>query len=173
MEYKTWCHFGTNASVPTMTMWKSDVYHLLSMCHAYMYVRILFFESGCLSYFLNFCKVRKSFNSWYFSTFDFSPLSYAWIVRVEERHCNSNEIRMLCSDWRWEPRLVATVCTDIFFSAYQNFWNCLPLTSDPGRVCGADVTRHHPHHTRPTQQLSRPPPIQKLGAESHMLQLNI
>jgi len=28
-------------------------------------------------------------------------------------------------------------------------------------------------HTRPTQQLSRPPPIQKLGAENHMLQLNI
>jgi len=28
-------------------------------------------------------------------------------------------------------------------------------------------------YTRPTQQLSRPPPIQKLGAENHMLQLNI
>jgi len=28
-------------------------------------------------------------------------------------------------------------------------------------------------HTRPTQRLSRPPPIQKLGAEYHMLQLNI
>jgi len=28
-------------------------------------------------------------------------------------------------------------------------------------------------HTRPTQRLSRPPPIQKLGAENHMLQPNI
>jgi len=28
-------------------------------------------------------------------------------------------------------------------------------------------------YTRPTQLLSRPPPIQKLGAENHMLQLNI
>ena len=28
-------------------------------------------------------------------------------------------------------------------------------------------------HTRPTQRLSRPPPIQKLGAKNHMLQLNI
>jgi len=28
-------------------------------------------------------------------------------------------------------------------------------------------------HTRPTQQISRPPPIQKLGAENQMLQLNI
>jgi len=28
-------------------------------------------------------------------------------------------------------------------------------------------------HTRPTQRLSRPPPIQKLGSENHMLQLNI
>ena len=34
-----------------------------------------------------------------------------------------------------------------------------------GRVYGADGARHHP--------LSRPPPIQKLGAENHMLQLNI
>jgi len=28
-------------------------------------------------------------------------------------------------------------------------------------------------HTRPMQRLSRPPPIQKIGAENHMLQLNI
>jgi len=28
-------------------------------------------------------------------------------------------------------------------------------------------------YTRPTQRLSRPPPIQKLGAENHMLQINI
>ena len=28
-------------------------------------------------------------------------------------------------------------------------------------------------HTRPTQRLSRPPPIQKLGAENHMPQLNV
>jgi hypothetical protein len=28
-------------------------------------------------------------------------------------------------------------------------------------------------YTRPTQRLSRPPPIQKLGAENHTLQLNI
>jgi hypothetical protein len=28
-------------------------------------------------------------------------------------------------------------------------------------------------HTRPTQRLSRTPPIQKLGAENHVLQLNI
>jgi len=34
-----------------------------------------------------------------------------------------------------------------------------------GRVYGADGAV--------TQQLSRPPPIQKLGAENHMLQLNI
>jgi len=41
-----------------------------------------------------------------------------------------------------------------------------------GRVYGADgaVRRHYPHRT---QRLSRPPPIQKLGAENRMLQLNI
>jgi len=33
-----------------------------------------------------------------------------------------------------------------------------------GRVCGADCS---------VARLSRPPPIQKLGAENHMLQLNI
>jgi len=41
-----------------------------------------------------------------------------------------------------------------------------------GRVYGADGVerRHHPHRT---QRLSRPPPIHKLGAENHMLQLDI
>jgi len=36
-----------------------------------------------------------------------------------------------------------------------------------GRVCGVDGAM------RFMQQLSRPPPIQKLGAENHMLQLNL
>jgi len=46
-----------------------------------------------------------------------------------------------------------------------------------GRVYGADgaMRRTTPSapYTRPTQRLSRPPPIQKLGAENHMVQLNI
>jgi len=51
-----------------------------------------------------------------------------------------------------------------------------------GRVYGADGTMHgtictvtapSAPYTRPTQRLSRPPPIQKLGAENRMLQLNI
>jgi len=43
-----------------------------------------------------------------------------------------------------------------------------------GRVYGADGALRPPApKTRTTQQLSRPPPIQKLGAENHMLQLNI
>jgi len=37
-------------------------------------------------------------------------------------------------------------------------------------VCGADVAVQHSHRTH---DLSRPPPTQKLGAEIHMLQLNI
>jgi len=45
------------------------------------------------------------------------------------------------------------------------------------RVYGADgaVRRTAPSapYTRLTKRLSRPPPIQKLGAENHMLQLNI
>ena len=41
-----------------------------------------------------------------------------------------------------------------------------------GRVCGADSDTPSAPYTRPTRRLSRPPPIQKLGAEKHMLQLN-
>ena len=37
-----------------------------------------------------------------------------------------------------------------------------------GRVYGADGAVR-----LPTQRLSKPPPIQKLSAENHMLQLNI
>ena len=39
-----------------------------------------------------------------------------------------------------------------------------------GRVYGSDGAVHHPHRK---QRLSRQPPIQKLDAENHMLQLNI
>ena len=39
-------------------------------------------------------------------------------------------------------------------------------------VYDADVAPSAPY-TRPTQRFSRPPRIQKLGAENHMLQLNI
>ena len=47
-----------------------------------------------------------------------------------------------------------------------------------GRVYGADGavrrrTAPSAPYIRPTQRLSRPPPIQKLGAENHMPQLNI
>ena len=46
-----------------------------------------------------------------------------------------------------------------------------------GRAYSADgavqLTAPSATYTRPTQRLSRPPAIQKLGAENHMLQLNI
>ena len=59
----------------------------------------------------------------------------------------------------------------IWFSA-PSFWMGGGLESRcVGRVYGADGAARH--HTRPTQRLSRPPPVQKLGAENHMLQLNI
>jgi len=41
-----------------------------------------------------------------------------------------------------------------------------------GHVYVADGAPPAPY-TRPMQWLSRPPPIHKLGAENHMLQLNI
>jgi hypothetical protein len=46
-----------------------------------------------------------------------------------------------------------------------------------GHVCGAGgavrLTAQSTPHTQPMQRLTRPTPIQKLGAENHMLQLNI
>jgi len=55
----------------------------------------------------------------------------------------------------------------IWFSA-PSFWIGSGLESRcVGRVCGADGA------ARPTQRLSRPPLIHKLGAENHMMQLNI
>jgi len=62
----------------------------------------------------------------------------------------------------------------IWFSA-PSFWMGGGLESRyVGRVYGADgavrLARHHPHRS---QMLSRPPPIQKLVAENHLLQLNI
>ena len=52
-----------------------------------------------------------------------------------------------------------------------SFWMSGGLESRcVGRLCAVDGARHHPHCT---QRLSRPPPIQKLGAQTHMLQLII
>ena len=42
-----------------------------------------------------------------------------------------------------------------------------------GKREGKSRTAPSAPHTRPTQRFSRPPPIQKLGAENHMLKLNI
>ena len=42
-----------------------------------------------------------------------------------------------------------------------------------GRVYDVDGAVRLAPYTRPTQRLSTPPPIQKLVAENHMLQLNI
>jgi hypothetical protein len=59
----------------------------------------------------------------------------------------------------------------VWFSA-PSFWMVGGLKSRcVGRVYGADGAMAL--HTRPTQRLSRTPPIQKLGAENHLLQLNI
>jgi len=58
----------------------------------------------------------------------------------------------------------------IWFSA-PSFWMDGGLESlCVGRACGAVIAAPH---TRPKQRLSRTPPIQKLGAENHMLQPNI
>jgi len=65
----------------------------------------------------------------------------------------------------------------IWFSA-QSFWVDGGLESRcVGRVYGADgaVRLYHPHRTHDLRSGSQDhhPSIQKLGAENHMLQLNI
>jgi hypothetical protein len=51
------------------------------------------------------------------------------------------------------------------------WWSWEPLRRSCAR-CGCCTATSTPH-TQRTQHLSRPPPIQKRGAENHMLQLNI
>jgi len=69
------------------------------------------------------------------------------------------------------------MCCNIWFSA-PSFWMGGGLESHcVGRVCGADgavpCTAPSAPYTRPRQRLSRPPPIQNLGVENHILQHNI
>ena len=59
----------------------------------------------------------------------------------------------------------------IWFSAPSFWMGGGPESRCLVRVCGTDSALQP--YTRPTQRLSGPPPIQKLGAENHMLQLNI
>jgi len=57
------------------------------------------------------------------------------------------------------------------YAHHQEHWmlSCSMWFCAPSFWMGGGA-RHHPHCT---QRLSRPPPIQKLGAENHTLQLNI
>ena len=42
VEYKPWYHCGANAKMVVVTMLRSDVYHLLHMCHVLIKVTITF-----------------------------------------------------------------------------------------------------------------------------------
>jgi len=55
LEYKPWYHCGANAEMVVVIMLRSDVYHLLHMCHVLIQVTITFWhESVCSLIFLNF-----------------------------------------------------------------------------------------------------------------------
>jgi len=62
----------------------------------------------------------------------------------------------------------------VWFSA-SSFWMGGGLDSRYVRCgwCRGIRTAPSTPYTRPTQRLSRPPPIQKLGAENHTMQLNV
>ena len=42
LEYKPWYHCGANAEMVVVIMLRSDVYHLLHMCHVLIQVTITF-----------------------------------------------------------------------------------------------------------------------------------
>jgi len=42
LEYKPWYHCGANGEMVVVTTWRSDVYHLLHMCHVLIKVIITF-----------------------------------------------------------------------------------------------------------------------------------
>jgi len=52
LEYKPWNHCGANAKMVVVTTLRSDVYHLLHMCHVLIKVTIIFgHESVCYQFF--------------------------------------------------------------------------------------------------------------------------
>ena len=53
-KYKPRCQGGTNSSMSMVTRWRSDVYHLLPMCRAYIEVSTKALGVRRLPYFLNF-----------------------------------------------------------------------------------------------------------------------
>ena len=42
LEYKPWYHCGSNAKMVVVTTFRSDVYHLLHMCHVLIKVTVTF-----------------------------------------------------------------------------------------------------------------------------------
>jgi len=77
-----------------------------------------------------------------------------------------------------ESRCVGRVCgadgavRSIIRTVHTTYAEALKTPTHPKTRCRKPMAPSAPH-TRPTQRLSRPPPIQKFGAENHMLQLNI
>jgi len=52
LGYMPWCHGGTKAYMSMVTKWRSDLYHLLPMCHVYIEVIIKFLASVIVTWFL-------------------------------------------------------------------------------------------------------------------------
>ena len=66
LEYKPWYHCGANAKMVVVTMLRSDVYHLLHMCHVLIEVPITFrHESVCYLIFLSSFYVHCSLIRWF------------------------------------------------------------------------------------------------------------
>ena len=73
----------------------------------------------------------------------------------------------------WSRRAENLVPTGIRSRTVQPVAQSLYQLSYPAHTSSCRKCVRYAPYTRPTQRLSRPPPIHKLGAENHMLQLNI
>jgi hypothetical protein len=64
LEYKPWYHSGANAEMVGMTTLKSDMYHLLHMCHVLIEVTITFWRVFVTLFFESSLYIRCSVSRW-------------------------------------------------------------------------------------------------------------
>ncbi len=65
LEYNAWYHCGANAEMVVVTTWRSDVYHLLHMCHALIKVTITFWQVFVTLFCESSLYIHCSLNRWF------------------------------------------------------------------------------------------------------------
>ena len=106
-------------------------------------------------------------------------------VQITCRNLQADRLILWSQEIKWNANLMQLGnFIDVFlprhvsgtYAHHQEHWmlSCSTWFSAPSFwMDGAVHCTIRTMHARPTQRLSKPPPIQKLGTENHMLQLNI